>query len=143
MEYGDRDLPRLVARIPKARPAHDSLPRFWGEVVQPRQAGNRDRFPDPLTASGVVPAGASALEPEAMAPVLPVLDPSACTGCGRCWSACPDSAIGVTALGGLLADAGALVEHLPLGLLDRKIEIVGHVFHPVGGEDLRLDQLVS
>jgi pyruvate-ferredoxin/flavodoxin oxidoreductase len=98
-ESGDRDLPSLVARIPKARPAHDSLPRFWGEVVQPRQAGARDRFPDPLTASGVVPAGASALEPEAMAPVLPGLDPSACTGCGRCWSACPDSAIGVTALG--------------------------------------------
>jgi len=93
-----RDLPQLVTRVPQARPAHDSLPRFWGEVVQPRQGGVSDRLPDPLTASGVVPAGASALEPEAMAPLLPVLDPAACTGCGRCWSACPDSAIGVTAL---------------------------------------------
>jgi pyruvate-ferredoxin/flavodoxin oxidoreductase len=98
-ETEDRDLPRLVSRIPQARPAHDSLPRFWGEVVQPRQGGAVDRLPDPLTAIGVVPAGASALEPDATAPVLPALDPSACSGCGRCWSACPDSAIGVTALG--------------------------------------------
>lgn len=98
-EPEDRELPRLVSRIPEARPAHDSLPRFWGEVVQPRQGDVSDQVPDPLTASGVVPAGASALEPEATAPLLPALDPSACSGCGRCWSACPDSAIGVTALG--------------------------------------------
>jgi pyruvate-ferredoxin/flavodoxin oxidoreductase len=98
-ESEERDLPRLVSRIPQVRPAHDSLPRFWGEVVQPRQGGAADLLPDPLTASGVVPAGASALEPEATAPLLPALDPGACTGCGRCWSACPDSAIGVTALG--------------------------------------------
>ncbi len=98
-EPADRELPRLVSRIPEARPAHDSLPRFWGEVVQPRQGGAAKALPDPLTASGVVPAGASALEPEAAAALLPALDPNACTGCGRCWSACPDSAIGVTALG--------------------------------------------
>lgn len=98
-ESEDRELPRLVSRIPQVRPTHDSLPRFWGEVVQPRQEGVSDRLPDPLTATGVVPAGASALGPDAVADILPALDPAACTGCGRCWSACPDSAIGVTALG--------------------------------------------
>jgi pyruvate-ferredoxin/flavodoxin oxidoreductase len=94
----DRELPRVVSRIAKVRPAHDSLPRFWGEVVQPRQAGAVDEIPDPLTAAGAVPAGASALAPPAETTVLPLLDPTACTGCGRCWSACPDSAIGATAL---------------------------------------------
>jgi len=98
-ETRERDLPRLASSIAQARPTHDSLPRFWGELVQPRQEGASDRLPDPLTASGVVPAVASVLEPEAMAAVLPALDPEACTGCGRCWAACPDSAIGVTALG--------------------------------------------
>jgi pyruvate-ferredoxin/flavodoxin oxidoreductase len=98
-EAADRELPRLVERIAKARPAHDSLPRFWGEVVQPRQAGEPDALPDPLSASGVVPAGASGLEPAAQSATLPELDASACSGCGRCWSVCPDSAIGATALG--------------------------------------------
>jgi pyruvate-ferredoxin/flavodoxin oxidoreductase len=95
----ERDLPRLVRRIEHTRAAHDSLPRFWGEVAQPRQEGVEDGVPDPLRATGVVPAGASALEPNPEVATLPVLDPAACTGCGRCWSACPDGAIGVTALG--------------------------------------------
>jgi pyruvate-ferredoxin/flavodoxin oxidoreductase len=96
----DRGLPRLVRRIEHVRAEHDSLPRFWGEVAQPRQARGSDAALDPLTASGVVPAGASALEPDSAARVIPVLDPDLCTGCGRCWSACPDAAIGVTVLGG-------------------------------------------
>ena len=98
-EETDRELPRVVRRIERIRPAHDSLPRFWGEVVQPRQEGSEDGVPDPLTASRVVPAGASALEPNPGVSTLPVLDPDACTGCGRCWAACPDAAIGVTVLG--------------------------------------------
>ena len=97
-ETVDLTPPGVVSRIAHSRQAHDSLPRFWGEVVQPRQAGAAGGPPDPLTASGLVPAGASALQPEACAASLPALDPEACTGCGRCWSACPDSAIGVTAL---------------------------------------------
>jgi pyruvate-ferredoxin/flavodoxin oxidoreductase len=95
----DRELPGVVRRIERARSAHDSLPRFWGEVVQPRQQGAVDDVPDPLSVSGVVPAGASGLEPEPSLSGVPVLDPEACTGCGRCWAACPDAAIGVTALG--------------------------------------------
>jgi len=67
--------------------------------VQPRQGGVDDGVPDPLTASGAVPAAASALQPAADATALPLLDASACSGCGRCWSVCPDSAIAATALG--------------------------------------------
>jgi pyruvate-ferredoxin/flavodoxin oxidoreductase len=95
----DRELPGVVRRIEQARPAHDSLPRFWGEVVQPRQAGASNGVPDPLSASGAVPAGASGLEPEPTLSGVPVLDADACSGCGRCWIDCPDSAIGVTVLG--------------------------------------------
>jgi pyruvate-ferredoxin/flavodoxin oxidoreductase len=106
----DRELPDLIRRIPRARPTHDSLPRFWGEVVQPRQGGAGDGVADPLTATGAVPAAASALQPAAEASALPRFDPAACTGCGRCWSACPDSAIGATALGieALLGEASRI-----------------------------------
>jgi pyruvate/2-oxoacid:ferredoxin oxidoreductase alpha subunit/ferredoxin len=95
----ERELPDLIRRIQRARPAHDSLPRFWGEVVQPHQAGDGDGVADPLTASSAVPAAASALQPAAETSALPRFDPAACSGCGRCWSACPDSAIAATALG--------------------------------------------
>jgi pyruvate-ferredoxin/flavodoxin oxidoreductase len=98
-EATDGELPQVVRRIEHVRSAHDSLPRFWGEVVQPRQGGATERVPEPLTASGAVPAGASALEREPSAALLPAFDPEKCTGCGRCWSVCPDAAIGVTVLG--------------------------------------------
>jgi pyruvate-ferredoxin/flavodoxin oxidoreductase len=106
----DRAVPALLRRIPRARPTHDSLPRFWGEVVQPRQVGGDDGVADPLTASGAVPAAASALQPASAATTLPAFDPAACSGCGRCWSACPDSAIGATALGAeaLLSEASRI-----------------------------------
>ncbi len=98
-EAGERVIPQLVRRLSHLRETHDSLPRFWGEALQPRREGASDGWPDPLTAVGVVPALASALAAEPATTPLAVLDASACTGCGRCWSACPDSAIGVTALG--------------------------------------------
>jgi pyruvate-ferredoxin/flavodoxin oxidoreductase len=109
-EARDRDLPRLVRRIERIRSAHDSLPRFWGEVVQPREGATPDGVADPLAASGAVPAAASALGAEPAVPGIPVLDSAACTGCGRCWTACPDAAIGVTALG--IEDLLTSVSHL-------------------------------
>ncbi len=90
----------ILRHIDKARVDFDSLPRFWGEVAGPRRAGLADATPDPLSAGGAVPAYASALEPDPVgAPTLPALDPAACTACGRCWSACPDSALGATVVG--------------------------------------------
>ena len=83
----DRDLPLVVSRIERVRESHDSLPRFWGELVQPRQEGAADAVPDPLAASGAVPAGGSALQLESTASVVPALDPELCNGCGRCWTA--------------------------------------------------------
>jgi len=99
VEPADAEPPALVRRIGRVRAAHDSLPRFWGELLQPLEAGALDRVPDPLRAGGAVPAGASALAAQAAGAQLPALDPAACSGCGRCWSACPEGAIGVSALG--------------------------------------------
>jgi pyruvate-ferredoxin/flavodoxin oxidoreductase len=89
--------PAPVSRIPRARPAHDSLPRFFGELLEPLEAG-APHAGDPLDIVGAVPGDASALAPEPCHAPLPELDAAKCSGCGRCWSACPDSAIGATAL---------------------------------------------
>jgi len=95
--HDEPDLPQIVRQIEATRTAHDNLPRFWGEVVQPERAGVVSGA-DPLVAAGAVPAGASGLHPAPAVGPLPILDPDRCTGCGKCWVACPDSAIGVTAL---------------------------------------------
>ena len=96
-------LPAIARRVSRTRRAPDSLPRFWGEVIQPARAAAAVTAPDPLTAASVVPACASALSDvgRAASPpaVLPVLDPSACTGCGDCWAACPDSAVSAAVIG--------------------------------------------
>ncbi|MCP4872532.1 MAG: hypothetical protein GY898_27905 [Proteobacteria bacterium] len=95
----DPRIPPVLARIPSDRVAPDSLPRFWGEVVQPMQAGV-SLGPDPHAAAGVVPAGATALQPPpGGGEMLPVLDSAACTGCGDCWTACPEGALSATVLG--------------------------------------------
>jgi len=104
-------VPPVLARIAGDRRAPDSLPRFWGEVVQPTLGGSPPS-PDPVAAAGVVPAGATALQPgpdHADAP-LPALDSAACTACGDCWTACPQGAIGAVLPGAqaLLTEASHL-----------------------------------
>jgi ferredoxin len=94
----DPELPRLLRRIPAARPEPDSLPRFWGEVLQPL-AANVPVAPSAVLAAHAVPGAATALQPARRGEAtLPVLDPELCTGCGACWAACPDSAFAATAL---------------------------------------------
>ncbi len=93
-------LPAIAARVGQARPAHDSLPRFWGEVLEPAASGHPLGALEPLSAAGAVPAGASALGVQPLSGgSLPTLDVDKCTACGKCWAACPDSALGVAALG--------------------------------------------
>jgi pyruvate-ferredoxin/flavodoxin oxidoreductase len=107
---GTEEPPRLIRRVKEARSEYDNLPRFWGEVMQPKRGGISDNFPDPLVTVGAVPPYTAALaRPRATAlPTLPVLDVGKCTGCGHCWPVCPDSAIGATLIGlQEMLDAGA------------------------------------
>jgi len=91
-------LPALLRRIPAERQAPDSLPRLWGEVLQPGRMG-LPPAPTALVATGAAPGGANALQPAVRGDrTMPVLNPEACTGCGACWAACPDSAFAATAL---------------------------------------------
>ena len=99
-ELDSHEVPRLIRRVRETGSNYDNLPRFWGEVMQPKRGGISDNFPDPLVTVGAVPPYTAALaRPRATAlPNIPVLDASKCTACGDCWPVCPDSAIGVTLL---------------------------------------------
>ncbi|MBF8269168.1 MAG: hypothetical protein HW386_877 [Gammaproteobacteria bacterium] len=69
--------------------------RFWhsvGYLYDSGQAGQT--LSDPYLATGIVPAASSAfrdITPYRLR--LPAWLPENCTGCGSCWSACPESAL--------------------------------------------------
>ena len=73
-----------------------SLPRFWDQAGVLYRDGTTDRLTaDPFFATGTMPPLSSTFSDLARTrSALPVFDPDLCTGCGLCWTLCPDSAIG-------------------------------------------------
>jgi len=76
-----------------------SLPRFWDQTGVLYRDGQTDRLTaDPFLATGTMPPLSSTFHDTSNGrSKLPTFDPTLCTGCGRCWTHCPDSAIGVVA----------------------------------------------
>ncbi len=115
----DDEAPSLVRRFGNIDDAYDSLPRFWDQIGVLYNNGElRELAPDPYLAVGAIPplsAGFRDLSP--LRTRLPAFDPALCTGCGNCWSGCPDSAVGAVALSP-----------------DRLIEVG---IHQTGGDSLR------
>ena len=67
--------------------------RFWEQVAYLYQTGD-DPIADPFAALSAIPAATSTIRD--MTEVrfeVPEFVPDRCTGCSRCWSACPDAAI--------------------------------------------------
>ena len=105
----DDEAPPLVRRLGNIDNAYDSLPRFWDQVgVLYKQGNTSELAPDPYLAVGAVPPlSASFRDLSPLRSELPVFEPALCTGCGACWSACPDSAIHTLAISpARLIDAG-------------------------------------
>jgi pyruvate/2-oxoacid:ferredoxin oxidoreductase alpha subunit/ferredoxin len=75
-------VPAIVRRFTRDPGNAASLPRFWGEVLQPRLESDGSHTYDPW------------LDRVANRSQVPQIDATACTGCGRCWTSCPDAAIG-------------------------------------------------
>ena len=71
--------------------------------------GQADRLTaDPFLATGTMPPLSSTFNDTSLTRGrMPTFDPTLCTGCGKCWTHCPDSAIGVVAATpAALIDAG-------------------------------------
>ena len=92
--------PLVVQRLGQAGDRYDSLPRFWDQVgVLYRDGETAELAPDPYLGSGVTPSLSSAFRDlSPLRDTLPELDPLLCSGCGDCWSRCPDGAVGALAL---------------------------------------------
>jgi pyruvate-ferredoxin/flavodoxin oxidoreductase len=86
-----------------------SLPRFWDQTGVLYREGEADRLTaDPFLATGTMPPLSSTFNDTSFTRgKMPTFDPTLCTGCGKCWTHCPDSAIGVVAsTPAALIDAG-------------------------------------
>ncbi len=93
-------IPMAVRHFTRADGTYDSLPRFWDQVgILFRDGQLQELLPDPYLATGAVPPLTSTFNDlSALRRSFPVWEPVACSGCGRCWSGCPDSAVGPLAL---------------------------------------------
>lgn len=77
---------------------YQNLSRFWDQTgVLYRDGIESSQGVDPFAAVGHIPPLTSTFS-TTDCNTLPTLDPEECTGCGKCWSNCPDSAIGAVSL---------------------------------------------
>ena len=99
--------PQAVKRLGNVDDGYDSLPRFWDQTgVLFRNQTTARITPDPYLAINAIPPLSSAFRNfDGLRDALPELDAEACTGCGACWTLCPDGAIGVS-----LMDPAMLLE---------------------------------
>ncbi|MCW8918843.1 MAG: 4Fe-4S binding protein [Gammaproteobacteria bacterium] len=94
------EAPLAVRHLGGDREGYDSLPRFWDEVGVLYKNSDGDALTaDPNMASGTMPPlSATFCDHTPSRTALPLFNADHCTGCGNCWSNCPDSAIGAVAL---------------------------------------------
>jgi pyruvate-ferredoxin/flavodoxin oxidoreductase len=160
----DRDhVPFMVrALAPKAdvqeNVPYADLPHFWNQVGAFYDRGQTAQLSsDPLLSSGLIPPlSASFCDRSRDRAAFPSYNPARCTGCGKCWTFCPDAAIGVAVIGPkslleagikLAQDRGAKADALRplLGKLAAQISrlvltttpeppTVGHALEPSFGE---------
>ncbi len=85
------DTPRAVRELGRTDEHWDSLARFWNHTGVLYGEGAADLAPDPYLAVGAVPPLSAGFRDRSRAGLpWPSLDPQACTGCGACWSLCPE-----------------------------------------------------
>jgi len=99
-EWHDDQAPLAVRHLGSNDARYDSLPRFWDQVGVLYKNGEANQLiADPYLATGVIPPlSATFSDHSPSRGALPQFEPANCTGCGKCWAACPDSAIGATAI---------------------------------------------
>jgi len=103
------EIPTAVRQLGRADETYDSLPRFWHQVGVMYQNGEAHELtPDPYLATGIVPPLTSSFRDLTDSrESLPAFNPNLCTGCGDCWSVCPDSSIAPLVISARrLVDAG-------------------------------------
>jgi pyruvate-ferredoxin/flavodoxin oxidoreductase len=98
--HRDMEAPAAVQHLVQADDHYASLPRFWDQVGVLYRDGETDALTaDPYLATGTMPPLSSTFSDMSDSRgMLPVFDSTLCSGCGQCWTQCPESAIGAVAI---------------------------------------------
>jgi pyruvate-ferredoxin/flavodoxin oxidoreductase len=124
LTIAEPDIPVMVKTLPQSKSATTDIHRFWEQTgnFYARGMGN-DNITDPFIGLGVMPAGSAMFRD--MTGIRfhhPEWIPENCTACGKCYTACPDTAIpGLVNEFGQIFDTvvarirkhGGRTEHLP------------------------------
>lgn len=96
----DGNTPVSARSLGRGDSQFDSLPRFWDQTGVLFNDGEADQLTvDPYLATGAMPPLSSVFNSVNQDyDEVPVLNPGLCTGCGNCWSVCPDSALAAVAM---------------------------------------------
>ncbi len=93
---GDSETGPVMPAILDGSDCRDGLAnpgQFWEQVGSLYKVG-QDPIADPFTAISAMPASTSAMRDMTnLRFSVPDFDPEKCTGCGKCWTQCPDTAI--------------------------------------------------
>lgn len=110
----DDQAPIAVQHLIRSDDNYDSLPRFWDQVGVLYRDGHEEQLTaDPFLATGTIaPLSSTFRSFTDSRAFIPEFNSSHCTGCGNCWTACPDSAIGTVAIS-------------PANLIDTGIRLTG------------------
>jgi pyruvate-ferredoxin/flavodoxin oxidoreductase len=131
---GQLPIPVMVKREPQSQSAASDLHRFWAQTGSSYASGQGESVPaDPFMSMSLMPAVSSHFrDMTSIRFEHPEFIPENCTGCGDCYTICPDTAIpGLVNEVGQVLDtvvsrlrkAGKPAEHLPRAVRQMEMKL--------------------
>jgi len=133
-EFEDEGHEQLLPLIPHAMAGIDAAgglgnqADFWNQVCVQYKTG-KDIIADPFTAIAAIPAATSSMrDMSAVRFNVPEFIAEKCTGCAKCWTQCPDSAIpGVVSTVEEVLEAAVVTVYDPQKPMTRFSQIIKHL----------------
>jgi pyruvate-ferredoxin/flavodoxin oxidoreductase len=133
-EFIDEGHEKLLPLIPQAMAGANAdsglgnQADFWNQVCVQYKTG-QDIIADPFTAIAAIPAATSSMrDMSAVRFNVPEFIAEKCTGCAKCWTQCPDSAIpGVVSTVEEVLEAAVMTVSTPQKPLTRFSQIIRHL----------------
>jgi len=155
-DSGQLPIPVMVKREPQSASASSDIHRFWAQTGSMYATGQGESVPaDPFMSMSLMPAVSSHFrDMTSIRFEHPEFIPENCTGCGDCYTVCPDTAIpGLVNESGQVLDtvvsrlkkAGKPTEHLPRAVrqMDMKLKKLLAAADEAGSVDTIIEDAIA